>query len=132
MSKCTCICILTNSILFHSVIAVQYQRSGRSVCMMECLHPLLRSVIHRITLFFFFFFFFFWHACTHSYTHAQHSVKSDVDANSFGLSDTVFLPTIQSQGTDEQKEKWLPLINDYTVIGAYAQTEIGHGESHHE
>lgn len=49
-------------------------------------------------------------------------------ADSFGLSDNVFLPTIQSQGTDEQREKWLPLILNYNIIGAYAQTEIGHGK----
>ena len=48
-------------------------------------------------------------------------------ADSFVLSDNVFLPTLQSQGTDEQKEKWLPLVQNYKVIGAYAQTEIGHG-----
>lgn len=50
-----------------------------------------------------------------------------VGADSFHLSDNVFLPTIQSQGTDEQREKWQPLIHNYNIIGAYAQTEIGHG-----
>ena len=50
-----------------------------------------------------------------------------VGADSFHLSDNVFLPTMQSQGTDEQREKWLPLIHNYDIIGAYAQTEIGHG-----
>lgn len=52
-----------------------------------------------------------------------------VDAAAFGLSDGAFLPTIQSQGTDEQREKWVPLIRDYRVIGAYAQTEMGHGKN---
>lgn len=55
-----------------------------------------------------------------------------MDADSFGLSDNVFLPTIQSQGTDEQREKWLPLIHNYKIIGAYAQTELGHGKSVHD
>ncbi len=37
------------------------------------------------------------------------------------------MPTIQGQGTPEQQEKWLPLAKDYKIIGAYAQTELGHG-----
>ena len=63
----------------------------------------------------------------HAYKLISHSVTTLVDADSFGLSDNAFLPTIQSQGTDEQREKWLPLILDYKIIGAYAQTEMGHG-----
>lgn len=30
-------------------------------------------------------------------------------------------------GTDEQREKWLPLLDTYRYIGAYAQTELAHG-----
>jgi len=44
-----------------------------------------------------------------------------------GLNDSMFIPTIEGQGTEEQKEKWLPLARDYKIIGAYAQTEMGHG-----
>uniref|UniRef100_A0A8B9T5M8 Acyl-coenzyme A oxidase n=1 Tax=Anas platyrhynchos TaxID=8839 RepID=A0A8B9T5M8_ANAPL len=40
----------------------------------------------------------------------------------FGLHFSMFQTTIQSQATDAQKKKWLPLI-----IGTYAQTEMGHG-----
>ena len=40
-----------------------------------------------------------------------------------------FVPTIQGQGDPEQQAKWLPLARDYKIIGAYAQTELGHGES---
>ena len=57
------------------------------------------------------------------------SVTTLVDAAAFGLSDGAFLPTIQSQGTDEQREKWVPLLRDYRIIGAYAQTEMGHGNA---
>ncbi|XP_064382734.1 peroxisomal acyl-coenzyme A oxidase 1-like isoform X1 [Halichondria panicea] len=39
----------------------------------------------------------------------------------------MFIPTIKGQGTPEQQEKWLPLAKDYKIIGAYAQTELGHG-----
>lgn len=45
----------------------------------------------------------------------------------FGLHNSMFLPTIHSQATDEQKERWLPLTETYEIIGTYAQTEMGHG-----
>ena len=35
----------------------------------------------------------------------------------------------QSQGTEEQKKKWLPLAKEYKILGTYAQTELGHGVS---
>jgi acyl-CoA oxidase len=44
-----------------------------------------------------------------------------------GLHHSMFIPTIASQGTDEQKEKWLTLAMRYRIIGTYAQTEAGHG-----
>ena len=34
---------------------------------------------------------------------------------------------LQGQGSDEQKEKWLSLAREFKIIGAYAQTELGHG-----
>ena len=39
------------------------------------------------------------------------------------------LSVCQSQGTEEQKAKWLQDSRDYKIIGAYAQTELGHGVS---
>ena len=42
--------------------------------------------------------------------------------------DIFFLP-LQSQGTEEQKKKWLPLALDHRILGAYAQTELGHGRA---
>lgn len=36
--------------------------------------------------------------------------------------------SIQGQATEEQKEKWLQLANNYEIIGTYAQTELGHGK----
>ena len=95
--------------------------------MTACSPQLLRSVE---SFFFCFFLFFFLCVCVCVCVcvHTQHSLSMLTEAASFGLSDNVFLPTIQSQATEEQKKKWLPLIHSYTVIGAYAQTEIGHGK----
>ncbi|KAL3665480.1 hypothetical protein V7S43_009515 [Phytophthora oleae] len=47
----------------------------------------------------------------------------------FDLHRGMFIPTIENQGTDEQRAQWLPLAQNYRVIGAYAQTELGHGSN---
>src|SRR4051794_27090110 len=39
----------------------------------------------------------------------------------------MFVPYIKFLGTPEQVEKWLPPALKYEIIGAYAQTELGHG-----
>nr|AWK67839.1 ACOX [Dunaliella tertiolecta] len=39
----------------------------------------------------------------------------------------MFIPSILSQGTPEQQQHWLPLCYDLSIIGTYAQTELGHG-----
>ena len=39
----------------------------------------------------------------------------------------MFIPTIQSQGTEAQKARLLPMIKRLEIIGTYAQTEMGHG-----
>lgn len=44
-----------------------------------------------------------------------------------GLHHAMFIPTIASQGTEEQKQKWLSMALKYQIIGTYAQTEAGHG-----
>ena len=37
------------------------------------------------------------------------------------------MPAVELLASEEQSKKWLPLINDLKITGAYAQTEIGHG-----
>ncbi|KAL6761791.1 acyl-CoA dehydrogenase/oxidase C-terminal [Haematococcus lacustris] len=39
----------------------------------------------------------------------------------------MFIPSIRSQGTPEQQAHWLPLCVNLSIIGTYAQTELGHG-----
>lgn len=39
----------------------------------------------------------------------------------------MFVPTITGQGTDEQQAEWLQRAKDLSIIGTYAQTELGHG-----
>ncbi|KAJ1565491.1 hypothetical protein HK096_002472 [Nowakowskiella sp. JEL0078] len=45
------------------------------------------------------------------------------------LHHSMFIPTILGQGSDEQKELWLPLAKEYKIIGCYSQTELGHGSN---
>ena len=47
----------------------------------------------------------------------------------YGLHDSMFLVTLEGQGTAEQQEKWLIPAKDYKIIGCYAQTELGHGSN---
>ncbi|XP_048781303.2 peroxisomal acyl-coenzyme A oxidase 1-like [Ostrea edulis] len=49
------------------------------------------------------------------------------EANAIGVHSGMFTPTIEKQGTEDQKAKWLPLARDLKIIGTYAQTELGHG-----
>ncbi|CAL8351135.1 unnamed protein product [Boreogadus saida] len=44
-----------------------------------------------------------------------------------GLHYVMFLPTLYTQCDSEQFNKWVPLAQSCTVLGTYAQTEMGHG-----
>mmetsp|Transcript_94822 Transcript_94822/g.182235 ORF Transcript_94822/g.182235 Transcript_94822/m.182235 type:complete len:702 (+) Transcript_94822:48-2153(+) len=44
-----------------------------------------------------------------------------------GVHPSMFVPTIRLQGSDEQRQKWLPAAQSYAIVGTYCQTEIGHG-----
>lgn len=46
-----------------------------------------------------------------------------------GLHMTMFLTSVATFSTDEQKAKWMPKIHNLDILGCYAQTEIGHGSN---
>lgn len=39
------------------------------------------------------------------------------------------IPSLMHQTTPEQRAKWLPLAQDFRILAAYAQTELGHGSN---
>jgi acyl-CoA oxidase len=42
---------------------------------------------------------------------------------------SMFIPTLENQADPEQQNKWLELAKEYRILGAYAQTELGHGSN---
>ncbi|TPX45691.1 acyl-CoA oxidase [Chytriomyces confervae] len=51
------------------------------------------------------------------------------EPGTFSLHTGMFMPCLNSQGTDEQRKYWLGLAHNYRIIGCYAQTELGHGSN---
>ncbi|KAL5236415.1 hypothetical protein ACI65C_003825 [Semiaphis heraclei] len=45
----------------------------------------------------------------------------------FAVHTVMFLPSLIGQGTPEQKEEWVGRAFKYSILGTYAQTELGHG-----
>ena len=38
-----------------------------------------------------------------------------------------FYQSLKLLGTEEQSTKWLPEVENFRIIGCYAQTELAHG-----
>eukprot|EP00899_Mesostigma_viride_P006607 jgi/Mesvir1/15948/Mv08266-RA.1 len=51
------------------------------------------------------------------------------ESTPYSIHDYVFVPCLQSQCSPEQRAYWEPLAKDYAILGAYAQTELGHGSN---
>ena len=51
------------------------------------------------------------------------------DVSPYFLHLTMFATTIREQGSEQQKAYWMPKIEKWEIIGAYAQTELGHGSN---
>ncbi|ELU10772.1 hypothetical protein CAPTEDRAFT_174749 [Capitella teleta] len=56
-----------------------------------------------------------------------HGVVFPQEAAPLSMHDVAFKPMFTIQASDQQKKKWLRQIENYEIIGNYAQTELAHG-----
>lgn len=49
------------------------------------------------------------------------------NADTCGLHQFLFIPILKQQASTEQLKHWLPLAKGWKILGAFAQTELGHG-----
>jgi len=57
------------------------------------------------------------------------SMREMFNSGSLGIHFVAFLPFLETQASDEQKAKWLKGARTLEYVGAYAQTELGHGSN---
>lgn len=51
------------------------------------------------------------------------------DVSPYTLHYEMFITTVREQGSDDQRAYWMPKIENWEIIGAYAQSELGHGSN---
>ncbi|KAF2221448.1 acyl-CoA dehydrogenase/oxidase C-terminal [Elsinoe ampelina] len=51
------------------------------------------------------------------------------DVSPYTLHMEMFITTIREQGDDQQRAYWMPKIENWEIIGAYGQSELGHGSN---
>ncbi|KAG0650118.1 Peroxisomal acyl-coenzyme A oxidase 1 [Hyphodiscus hymeniophilus] len=49
------------------------------------------------------------------------------NASPFGIHTFLFMPSLKQQSSPEQYKFWVPLAESGKILGAYCQTELGHG-----
>ncbi|KID84482.1 acyl-coenzyme A oxidase 1 [Metarhizium guizhouense ARSEF 977] len=67
----------------------------------------------------------------HQWDQDEYTVANDLisEPTPYGLHATMFMKTLQEQGTPEQHKVFLEKAQNYEYIGCYAQTELGHGSN---
>ncbi|KAJ5516266.1 hypothetical protein N7527_007826 [Penicillium freii] len=68
---------------------------------------------------------------THRWSYLEYQMAEYLvdDVSPYFLHMEMFITTIREQASDEQQAYWLPLTKSWKIIGAYAQTELGHGSN---
>ncbi|KAF5571374.1 acyl oxidase [Fusarium phyllophilum] len=67
----------------------------------------------------------------HNWNDEEHHAANDLisEPTPYGLHATMFLKTLEEQGTPTQHKLFLEKARNYEIIGCYAQTELGHGSN---
>jgi acyl-CoA oxidase len=67
----------------------------------------------------------------HGWDHADYKMAEYLvdDVSPYFLHMEMFRTTIREQASDAQRAYWMPQIEKWQIIGAYAQTELGHGSN---
>lgn len=67
----------------------------------------------------------------HQWSDDEHYVANGLigEPTPYGLHNTMFLKTLEEQGTPEQHKLFLEKAQRFEYIGCYAQTELGHGSN---
>lgn len=67
----------------------------------------------------------------HQWSQEEYTAANDLisEPTPYGLHASMFLKTLQEQGTPAQHKLFLEKAQNYEYIGCYAQTELGHGSN---
>ncbi|KAJ5760483.1 hypothetical protein N7520_007639 [Penicillium odoratum] len=67
----------------------------------------------------------------HQWSHDDYKMAEYLvsDVSPYFLHLEMFVTTVREQGNEVQRAHWMPLIESWKIIGAYAQTELGHGSN---
>ncbi|KAJ5235111.1 uncharacterized protein N7469_004279 [Penicillium citrinum] len=67
----------------------------------------------------------------HNWSHDEYKMAEYLvdDVSPYFLHLEMFITTIREQASEEQRAYWMPLIESWKIVGAYAQTELGHGSN---
>ncbi|KAJ5647967.1 hypothetical protein N7490_004339 [Penicillium lividum] len=67
----------------------------------------------------------------HQWSHDDYKMAEYLvsDVSPYFLHLEMFVTTVREQGNEAQRAHWMPLIDSWKIVGAYAQTELGHGSN---
>jgi acyl-CoA oxidase len=67
----------------------------------------------------------------HGWTHEDYKMAEYLvdEMSPYHLTMTMFVTSVREQGDEAQRAYWLPKIENFDIIGCYAQTEMGHGSN---
>ena len=67
----------------------------------------------------------------HGWSDEEHEMAKMLtdEVSPYQLHNTMFRQTLREQTTDEQREYWLKECEEWNIVGAYSQTELGHGSN---